>query len=155
MEEKALIKRLNWFYALERTQVDNYIAQSKLIKEDYISRAMERFAYIEQQHVDNMEAEIKKYGVPTFISSDILPPYIGRIIGNITPTTGVSKMLKINIAIEQKAKKDYRAFIDEVDDDHLRELLWSNFIDEDLHTSWMISQVQLMDRQHEKETLLN
>jgi len=153
MDKEAILDRLNWFYALELTQVDNYIAQSKLVKEPYIARALERFAYIEQQHVDNMAAEIEKYGVAAAWTGDILSPYIGKLIGHISPAAGVSKMLKVNIALEQKAKRDYRRFISELDDERLKGVLWDNFIDEDLHTSWMISQVQQLDKQREKEDL--
>jgi bacterioferritin len=153
MDKDTILQRLNWFYALELAQVDNYTAQSKLAKEPYISRALERFAIIEQQHVDNIAAEIEKYGVAASKTGDILSPYVGKLIGHITPTAGVSKMLKVNIALEQKAKRDYRKFISELDDERLKKILWDNFIDEDLHTSWMISQVHQLDKQKEREEL--
>lgn len=153
MDKQAIINRLNWFYSLELTQVDNYIAQAKLVKDPYTAKALERFAFIEQQHVDNIAAHIIELGSEPTRPGDVISPWLGKLIGNITPATGIAMMLKTNIAIEQKAKRDYKSFIDQVNDQELLKTLWSNFIDEDLHTSWMISKVQQLASQKEKETL--
>ncbi|NLC42802.1 MAG: ferritin-like domain-containing protein [Clostridiales bacterium] len=153
MEREKLISRLNWFYALEVTQVDNYISQAKMIKDKYISKALVRFASIEQEHVDNIAEYIKGLGSEPTQSRDVISSYLGKLVGNITPTTGIINMLRINVAVEQKAKADYKKLIDEVKDKKLLDTLWANFIDEDLHTAWMIERIDYLTLDAEKKKL--
>lgn len=153
MDVSTIISRLNWFYSLEVTQVDNYMAQSKIIKDKYISLALERFSYIEQQHIDNIASHIRKLGAEPTKSGDAAAPYLGKLLGSITPATGIINMLKINIVVEQKAKADYKKFIDKVSDKELLKTLWANFIDEDLHTAWMIEKTRQLAAENEKKRL--
>ncbi len=142
MKKSKLIRRLNWFYSIEKSQVDLYTAQSRKIDDIYLKKTMARVAVIEQQHVDNIASKIKKLGgKPTFIG-DKVAPIAGKIAGKITGKTGVINILKTDIALEEKAMRDYKDFILESGlDENLFELLWSNLIDEDLHTSWFASKV--------------
>lgn len=153
MKDSQLINKLNWFYSLEVTQVDNYIAQSKTISNPYISLALARFACIEQEHVDNLAAYIKDLGEEPTASRDAVSSYLGKLVGHLTPSTGLINMLRINVAVEQKAKTDYRKLINEVKEPKLLSLLWSNFVDEDLHTSWMEEQIRYMMLHNEKKKL--
>ena len=153
MDVKNIISQLNWFYSWEIAQVDNYITQSKFVKDKYISLALARVACVEQLHVDNMAAHVKNLGgIPTK-SGDVIAPYLGKLIGSITPSTGLSNMLRVNVAIELKAKTDYKKFIDNVTDIDLLKTLWDNFIDEDFHTVWMIEEISHIDYINEKKKL--
>ena len=153
MDVDNLISRLNWFYALEVTQVDNYMAQAKMIKDKYISQALIRFASIEQEHVENIAAHIKSLGQKPTQSRDTISSYLGKLVGNVTPATGIVNMLRINVAVEQKAKADYKKLIDEVKDKKLLDILWANFIDEDMHTAWMIERIDFLTLVVEKKKL--
>lgn len=144
MKDSYLISKLNWFYSLEVTQVDNYMTQSKAIEHPYISLALARFAAIEQEHVENIAAYIKNMGEEPTASGDTVSSYLGKIVGKITPSTGLMNMLRINVAVEKKAKSDYKKLIDQVKEPKLLKLLWRNFVDEDLHTSWMEEQIRFM-----------
>ncbi|MGI6113544.1 MAG: ferritin-like domain-containing protein [Mahellales bacterium] len=137
MDIQYIIKKLNWFYVLELTQVDNYINQARLSNNLKLCRALERFAYIEQQHVNNISFQLARFGSKPTKTGSILSPWIGKIIGKTTPAMGAFLMLRLNIAIEQKAKSDYLKFINSVRDPYLLKVLWSNYIDEDLHATWM------------------
>jgi bacterioferritin len=146
MDKEQIIKRLNWFYSLELNQVDLYISQSKNVDEVYLSKVFEHAAQIEQQHVDNIAQKIKDLGGTPTALGDVIAPIIGSIGGKIISLTGVVPMLKANILLEQKAMTDYQDFISKVDkDSDLHKLLWSNFIDEDFHTSWFSSKVQELE----------
>ncbi|WP_337988147.1 ferritin-like domain-containing protein [Dehalobacter sp. DCM] len=140
---------MNWFYSLELNQVDLYMAQSKLVKDIYISKVLERSSFIEQQHVDNIAAQIKKFGGEPTMLGDIISPILGKTAGNITAAFGVTSLLKADIMLEKKAMSDYKDLIIKIGkDDELFSLLWSNLIDEDLHTSWFASKVEELESLH-------
>lgn len=141
LNREQIINRLNWFYSLELNQVDLYMAQSKQVDETYLSKVLERAAYIEQQHVDNIAEKIKELGSKPTQLGDVIAPILGKIEGNIISFTGIKPMLKANILLEQKAMSDYIDFISKVTDPELFNLLWSNLIDEDFHTSWFSSKL--------------
>ncbi len=142
LNRDKLIKILNWFYSLEVNQVDLYLAQSKQVEDIYIKKALERIAEIEEQHVKNIATQIKELGgEPTFIGK-VLAPITGQISGRILGWAGIINILKVNIMLEKKAMEDYKKFILKVNDPQLFDLLWSNLIDEDLHTSWFTNKVK-------------
>lgn len=152
MDSEEIVAKLNWFYSLELNQVNLYMAQSKQVEDLYISKVLERASYIEQQHVDNIAAQIKKMGsTPTHLG-DIISPILGKTGGNIASLFGVVPLLRVDILLEQKAMSDYKDFISQVEQDsELWSLLWSNLIDEDLHTSWFSSKVQELECRMQKE----
>ena len=144
MTEDKLIPKLNWFYNLELNQVDLYTAQSKAEKDDYISLAFKRIAYIEQQHIYNIGSLIKKLGYKPPPMADIITPIIGNILGKGLSLTGTASVLKANILIEQKAMKDYKELIHSLDrnnDKEIIQILQSNLIDEDLHAAWFANKL--------------
>ncbi|WP_366923061.1 ferritin-like domain-containing protein [Metallumcola ferriviriculae] len=142
LSREEVITKLNWFYSLELNQVGLYNAQSKTIDDIYIKRTLERVASIEQQHVDNVADKIKELGGrPTSIGA-VIAPFTGKTAGNITGWSGVINLLKANIKLEQKAMADYKDFIlKAASDQSLFDLLWSNLIDEDLHSAWFTNKV--------------
>lgn len=143
LDEKSIIRKLNWFYSLELNQVDLYIAQSKSVKDIYIKRALERVAVIEEGHVVNISDMIKQYGGKPTVIGEIAAPVTGKITGGITGLAGVINLLKADIALEKKAMSDYKDFIMKAGNHHeLVDLLWSNLIDEDLHTAWFSNKIK-------------
>ncbi|EEG78861.1 ferritin-like domain-containing protein [Dethiobacter alkaliphilus] len=145
MDSKELIHKLNWFYSLELNQVDLYMAQSNQIDDIYIRKALERASYVEQQHVDNITEIIKELGSKPTALGDVISPVLGKIGGNLTSLTGLVPMLKANILIERKAMSDYKNLLLKVSDQEIFNILWSNLIDEDFHTSWFSSKVQELE----------
>lgn len=142
-KEIFLIHKLNWFYSLEMNQVDLYLAQSKNVDDYYVKKLFERTAEIEQGHVDHIAQMIKVLGREPSHLGEVIGPITGKVAGTITGKTGLMNMLRIDIALESKAMADYKNAIAEyASDRNLYDLLWSNLIDEDLHTAWFERKLQ-------------
>ncbi|MBE0466969.1 MAG: ferritin-like domain-containing protein [Candidatus Desulforudis sp.] len=148
MNKKELIARLNWFYSLELQQVDLYTAQSKHMENTYLSRTLARIAVIEQQHVDNIAAELRKRDAEPTRLGTVVAPVLGTVGGTVTGALGPKVVLKAGIALEEKAMQDYKDFILRAGDSQLFHLLWDNLIDEDLHTAWFINKLQELEYRH-------
>ncbi|MEW6662058.1 MAG: demethoxyubiquinone hydroxylase family protein [Bacillota bacterium] len=147
MDQKKLFSTLNWFYSLELNQVDLYIAQSKQQGDIYIARALERFAMIEQQHVDNIAERIKELGFQPTSMGDVIAPIVGKMAGSAVALAGTQAMLRANIALEKKAMEDYKNLLHKVDPNQkLFNTLWHHLIDEDLHTAWMTNKLEELER---------
>lgn len=146
MTREEILARLNWFYSLELNQVDLYTAQSRQQEDIYLQRVLERVAGIEQQHVDNIAAQIKRLGgTPTKIG-DVLAPVAGQIAGKVLARIGTAALLRANIKLEEMAMRDYKDFLLKAGGDReLYNSLWNNLIDEDLHTSWFASKLREME----------
>lgn len=146
MDKEVLISKLNWFYSLELNQVDLYNAQSKAFKGRYSGIVLERCAFIEQNHVDNIGEKIKELGGKPTAFGDMISPIIGKIAGELISMKGLENTLAINIMIEQKAMKDYNSLIlklhqEEYRDEELIKILQHNFVDEHLHTEWFRTKI--------------
>lgn len=147
MNERELIAKLNWFYSLELSQVDLYTAQACAMEDIYLAKTFARIAAIEQQHVDNMAAEIKKRGFEPTALGDVISPLLGKSAGFLSGIMGPKMVLKINITLEEKAMRDYKDLLLRVGGDQkLFDLLWDNLIDEDLHTAWFASKLKELER---------
>lgn len=143
MHEKKIIAKLNWFYSLELNQVDLYSAQARAVEDIYLSRALGRIAVIEQQHVDNMAAEIRRRGAEPTKLGDVISPLLGKTAGSLSSLAGPKWILKLGITLEEKAMRDYKDFIVRVGNDrHLFDVLWDNLIDEDIHTAWFANKLR-------------
>lgn len=143
-----MINRLNWFYSLEMNQVELYTIQSKKVDDIYIKKVLERVAEIESGHVQNIGEKIRELGGTPTLLGEMLSPVTGKIAGFLTAWPGIITVLKADIALEEKAMKDYKDFILQSGNDvNLFALLWSNLVDEDLHTSWFASKVGELEKQ--------
>ncbi len=104
-------------------------------------------AEIEQGHVENIRAKIVELGGIPGMFGEIAGPFSGSVAGLATGAAGTVALLKANIQLEEKAMKDYRDFILQAGkDSDLFNLLWSNLIDEDLHTAWFSNKVQELEK---------
>ena len=139
MKLKKIIRKLNWFYTLEKNQVDLYTGQSENVEDIYTKKTLKRVSLIEQKHVENIADQLKSYGAQPTVIGDVLGPLMGKIAGKITGKTNISTFLKFNIALEKKAMQDYKKFISKINNASLSELLWAHLIDEDLHAAWFTS----------------
>ncbi|MBC7325967.1 MAG: ferritin-like domain-containing protein [Moorella sp. (in: Bacteria)] len=145
MDEKALMRSLNWFYSLEVEQVDLYRTQARAATDIYLQQVLTRVAAIEQEHVLNLEAEIRRRGAtPTRLGS-VIAPLLGTAAGTILNWTRSRTVLWANITLEEKAIADYKRLILKVAERSLFDLLWSHLIDEDLHTAWFSNKLKELD----------
>jgi len=144
MDKHRLLEKLNWFYSLEINQVDMYRKQSKKIEDPHLARALNKFAEIEQGHVENICRTIEQLGANPSFLWEIAGEISGAVTGTLSSLPSRVETLRFNIALESKAISDYKALIRLVGDDGIRETLWSNMIDEELHTSWMNAELMKM-----------
>jgi len=142
LNTQQLIKKLNWFYSLELNQVELYQTQSKTVNDIYLKNLLERVSKIEQGHVDNISDYIFKLGGKPTLLGEVAAPVTGVIAGRVSGWAGIINMLKSDIILEQKAIADYQDLVLKVSDKDLFNLLWSNLIDEDLHTAWFARKVE-------------
>ncbi len=145
MNDKQLIAKLNWFYSLELEQVDLYTAQAEQMEDIYLRKTLHRIAVIEQQHVDNMAASLRRLGAEPTRLGDVVGPLLGKASGWATGVLGPKTVLKVGITLEEKAMKDYKDLIMRVDDNRLFDTLWDNLIDEDLHTAWFANKLKELE----------
>lgn len=146
MHEKELVTKLNWFYSLELNQVDLYTAQAHAMEDIYLAKTLARIAAIEQQHVDNMAAEIKRRGAEPTRLGDVISPLLGKTAGFLSGLVGPKAILKLDITLEEKAMKDYKDLIVRIGNDpHLFDVLWDNLIDEDIHTAWFANKLRELE----------
>lgn len=147
MNERELVAKLNWFYSLELNQVDIYTAQARAVEDIYLAKTFARIAAIEQQHVDNMAAEIKRRGAEPTKLGDVISPLLGKTAGFLSGLAGPKAILKLDIDLEEKAMQDYKDLIIKVGfDRHLFDVLWDNLIDEDIHTAWFANKLKELER---------
>lgn len=150
LHEETFIKKLNWFYTLEITQVENYLAQSKAMENQYLKSALERVAFIEEGHVDNIHKTIISLGHSPTLLGDVLSPIIGMGMGNLLGLTELATMMKLNIKVEAKAAADYdhliQQLIDAGGERGIIHTLRLNMIDEDMHSSWFTSVISHADK---------
>ncbi|HHY32602.1 MAG TPA: ferritin-like domain-containing protein [Firmicutes bacterium] len=156
VETKALIVRLNWFYSLEAQQVRLYTEQSKAAPDMYSRKVLERVAAIEQGHVDNIGATITRLGGAPTLMGEVLASALGMVVGKASGAAGLIELLKLDISLEEKAMRDYKDLILKVGHDRdLFETLWSNLIDEDIHTAWFANKLKELERIERRRAYLS
>ncbi|WP_258358549.1 ferritin-like domain-containing protein [Moorella sulfitireducens (nom. illeg.)] len=146
MHKKDLIRSLNWFYTLEIEQVDLYQTQARAATDIYLRQALTRIAAIEQEHVINLEAEIRRRGATPTRTGAVIAPLLGVAAATVLNWTNTRTVLWANITLEEKAIADYKGLILKVADKPLFDLLWRHLIDEDLHAAWYSNKLKELDR---------
>ncbi|HHT48142.1 MAG TPA: ferritin-like domain-containing protein [Firmicutes bacterium] len=144
MEREDLLFKLNWFYSLEVSQVDLYLAQSKRFKGTYESIVFARTAAVEQQHVEKLAVIIRELGGEPHQIGDVISPLFGGLLGKTLAFTGLKNTLQGNITIENKAMTDYVALLQRVGAEfgpELQTILQHNLVDEDVHTAWFVQRL--------------
>lgn len=151
MQQEDLLRKLNWFYTLELSQVDLYVAQSKKFKGSYESIVFERMALVEQDHADYLAAVIRELGGEPHEIGDVISPLFGGLLGKTLAFTGLKKTLQGNLKIEKKAMADYVGLLKQVGAEfgpELQAVLQHNLVDEDVHTAWFarrLTDYELLD----------
>jgi len=144
MDKMQLAAKLNWFYSLEINQVKMYMTQSRKTRNPHLKLALKKFADIEKGHVENIRELIERMGHTPTVLGETAAELTGKLAGTISGFASRDKTLRFNIAIEKKAIADYKKMLEQVVDPAVREVLWSNLIDEELHTAWMTRYVRQM-----------
>lgn len=140
MEINALKRSLAWFHILEVNQVALYKAQASLTDNEIDRRLLLKVAEIESTHIANIHEALLSIGAsPSFFSS-ITPP-LGTGLGVLTRIT-LPLAYKSDIILENRAMEDYQKLISKCENDKILNILWSNYLDESLHTEWFKNRVE-------------
>ncbi len=139
MKPERLIRKLNWFYSLETQQYKMYGKQSANINDKYLSKVFNQLAEIELEHAYKIEEYIKTLGEEATVVGGVLATISGKTAGELTSIVEPRKMYKFDILLETKAISDYKKLIKQVETQELKDLLWTNAIEEDLHRGWFES----------------
>ncbi|HHT28523.1 MAG TPA: ferritin-like domain-containing protein [Firmicutes bacterium] len=140
MRINTLRGMLTWFYMLEMNQVTLYKAQAFLAEHDLDRRMFTKAAEIEAGHVDNIAAALRRRGWE--VSGITRVAALTGLCGGTLTGLSLHVALRANIALENKAMADYKWLIERCDDPELCETLWSNCLDESLHTEWFKARLQ-------------
>ena len=112
----------------EDTATHIYMFQS-FILDDEIGKILENIAIVEMHHLEMLAKTINLLGLkPEYKSNDI--PWNSNYVNY---NTNLKDILKINIAAETLAIKNYQNLIKVIDDKYIKELLKRIIIDEEIH----------------------
>jgi bacterioferritin len=139
MERTKLLRKLNWFYSLETQQYKMYSKQAARIEDKYIRRVFNQLSEIEREHAYEIKEYIVSLGSEATVLGGVLATITGKTAGELSSLVDPVKLYKFDILLESKAIDDYKDLINRVDREDLKQLLWTNAIEEDLHRGWFES----------------
>lgn len=144
MDKAEAISLLHRFLILEKFEYEHYVAQMQAVDNYKLMKALERFAIIELEHMHKIEKMLVELGeqneginLYTKAFFENVGGLVGTVAGNISEKMGLINMLRFSIFGEKNAVNHYDSFISKVEDDDLKNMLWENRIDEEMHQKWM------------------
>jgi bacterioferritin (cytochrome b1) len=141
MNRSQIIEALDKDLRAELSAVEMYTAHARSIPEDGIAQGVRAIAVVEQRHADELTARIKALGgTPTEPGG--VETVVGRSAGATSAQGSTIEMLRLELAEEQQAIKDYAAQIAEImEDEETLDLLQKHLADEIDHARWFKSQI--------------
>jgi bacterioferritin len=131
-----VIGSLNTMYNIERAATAIYKAQAGAFSKDAaVYQTLKEATANEQEHADGLKARVAELkGKGSFMGWFFALG--GMMIGIATRIMGKKRIMKTNIWVEQKAVKDYGAFLEKVNfDDKSAALIKKNIGDEQRHVN--------------------
>jgi bacterioferritin (cytochrome b1) len=141
MDRTQIIEALNKDLRAELSAVEMYAAHAEAISEDAIAQGVRAIMVVEQRHARDLAARIKALGgTPTEPGG--AETIAGRAVGAASSQASTVEMLRLELAEEQQAIKDYATQIaDIMDDEQTLDLLEENLADEIQHSRWLKAQI--------------
>jgi len=146
MDRTQIIEALNKDLRAELSAVEIYATHTKAIPEDAIAAGVRAILAIEQRHACDLASRIRELGgMPA-------EPYgaetiAGRAAGAATAQAKTVEMLRLELAEEQQAIKDYATHIAEImEDEETLDLLEEHLADEIQHSRWLKAQIVTLSR---------
>lgn len=141
MNQKQVIEALNENLRAELSAVEVYGAHAGAIVEDDIAAGVRAIMGVEQRHARDLAARIEELG-GTAARPEGPEAIAGRTAGAATAQASTAEMLRLELAEEQQAIKDYAAEIAEImDDEQTLDMLQEHLNDEIQHSRWMKAQL--------------
>jgi bacterioferritin (cytochrome b1) len=146
MNREQIIEALDQNLRAELSAVEMYGAHAKVIPEDIVAQGVRAIMAVEQRHARDLAARIKALGgTPTKPGG--AETIVGRAAGAATGQASTIEMLRLELAEEQQAIKDYAAEIAEImEDEETLDMLEEHLVDEIQHSRWMKAQIAVLSR---------
>lgn len=141
MNQIQIIEALNKDLSAELSAVEMYVAHAGTIPEDAIAQGVRAIAKVEQRHAKELTARIRALGgTPTEPGG--VETVVGRSAGATSAQGSTVEMLRLELAEEQQAIKDYAGQIAAImEDEETLDLLEKHLADEIDHARWFKSQI--------------
>jgi bacterioferritin (cytochrome b1) len=146
MNRIQIIEALDKDLRAELSAVEMYTAHAGTIPEDAIAQGVRAIATVEQQHADELAARIRALGgTPTEPGG--VETVAGRSAGATSAQGPTVEMLRLELAEEQQAIKDYAGQIAEImEDEETLNLLEKHLADEMEHARWFKSEIARLSK---------
>jgi bacterioferritin len=146
MADRDVLKALRALVNVESLAVQIYRAQTWRFRgQPTISEKLDHAIAVEREHRENLEARLKELGgaTPTLRYAYAIVGWL--LMGFLPALFGKMVLLRVDIWVEEKAVRDYTAFLDKTPfDDQTRALVEKNREDEKEHIRyWQDSMVLL------------
>ncbi len=141
MDQEQVIEALNENFRAELSAVEMYSAHAKAISEDAIAAGVRAIMDVERRHARDLAGRIEELG-GTPAEPGGGEAVAGRSAGAATAQASTAEMLRLELAEEQQAIKDYAVEIAEImDDEQTLDMLQEHLNDEIQHSRWMKAQL--------------
>lgn len=146
MDREQIIEALNDNLRAELSAVEMYSTHAGAISEDAIAQGVRAIAAVEQRHARDLAARIQALG-GTPIEAGGVETVAGRAAGAASAQASTVEMLRLELAEEQQAIKDYAAEIAAImDDEDTLDMLQEHLNDEIQHSRWMKAHIAALSR---------
>jgi bacterioferritin (cytochrome b1) len=146
MERKQIIEALNDNLRAELSAVEMYNAHAQAIREDAVAEGVRAIMHVERRHARDLAGRIEALG-GTPAQAGGAETVVGRAAGAATAQASTADMLRLELAEEQQAIKDYAFEIAEImDDEETLDMLHEHLNDEIEHSRWMKAQLAALSR---------
>ncbi|MGD2144825.1 MAG: ferritin-like domain-containing protein [Anaerolineae bacterium] len=141
MEREEIIEALNENLRAELSAVEMYGAHAGAIREDTVAQGVRAITHVERRHARDLARRIEVLGgMPAEPGG--AETVVGRAAGAATAQASTAEMLRLELAEEQQAIKDYAFEIaDIMDDEETLDMLHEHLNDEIEHSRWMKAQL--------------
>ena len=145
MNRQEIIAALNDNLSAELSAVEMYSAHTRAIPEASIAGGVRAIMQVEQRHARDLAERIRALG-GTPAEPGGAETVAGRAAGAATARASTAEMLRLELAEEQQAIKDYAAEIAEImDDEETLDMLQEHLNDEIEHSRWMKAQLAALE----------
>jgi bacterioferritin (cytochrome b1) len=146
VNQEQILEALNNNLSAELSAVEMYSAHAGAISEDAIAQGVRAIAAVEQRHARDLAARIEALG-GTPVEPGGVETVAGRAAGAASAQASTVEMLRLELAEEQQAIKDYAAEIAAImDDDETLDMLQEHLNDEIQHARWMKAHIAVLGR---------
>jgi bacterioferritin (cytochrome b1) len=141
MNRAQIIEALNKDLRAELSAVEMYAAHAQAIPQDLIAQGVRAIMNVERRHARDLSARVRALGGAP-VEPGGVETTAGRAVGAASARATTVIMLRLELAEEKQAIKDYAAQIAEImDDEETLDLLEEHLSDEIQHTRWLKAQI--------------